>query len=111
MATFRVADEDGDFLRRAIESEPYPTAEAYATACRERDQARAERDGHRARQIEAERALILLLIREGGRTVFTPREMISAPSGGSFVSSRDVRTGNEVLAFVAAGSDRVEEDD
>lgn len=61
-----------------------------------------ERDGHRARQIDAENALTLLLIREGGRTEFTPAEMTSAPSDGSFVSSRDAATGNEVLEFVAA---------
>lgn len=60
------------------------------------------RDGHRRRQIEAERALMLLLIREGGQIEFTPKEIVGAPSDGSFVSSRDAATGNDVLAFVAA---------
>jgi hypothetical protein len=61
----------------------------------------AERDGHRRRQIEAERALMLMLIREGGRAEFTPKEMVRAPGDGSFVSSRDVATGNEVIEFRA----------
>ncbi len=60
------------------------------------------RDGHRRRQVDAERALMLMLIREGGRTEFTPKEMVSAPADGSFVSSRDATTGNEVLEFRAA---------
>lgn len=67
-----------------------------------------ERDGHRKRQNEAEQALILMLIREGGSTEFTPAEMVSAPADGSFVSSHDVATGNERLAFRPANSSRRE---
>lgn len=58
-----------------------------------------ERDGHRKRQHDAEQALMLLLIREGGGTEFTPAEIVSAPADGSFVSSRDAATGNERLEF------------
>lgn len=66
------------------------------------EQLRDERDGHRHRQVEAERALILLLLREeGARVEFTAAEMIRAPQDGSFVSSRTV-AGSEVLEFRAA---------
>lgn len=61
-----------------------------------------ERDGHRKRQRDAEQALIMLLAREGGTVKFTPAEQISAPGDGSFVSTREVGTGNMVLGFRAA---------
>lgn len=63
---------------------------------------REERDGHRQHQRDAEQALIMLLAREGGTVKFTPAEQISAPGDGSFVSSHEVGTGNEVLSFVPA---------
>lgn len=63
---------------------------------------REERDGHRKCQRDAEHALIMFLAREGGTVKFTPAEQISAPFGGSFVSTHEVGTGNEVLSFVPA---------
>lgn len=66
------------------------------------DHLRDERDAHRQHQRDAERALIMLLARSGGTVKFTPAEQISAPSGGSFVSTHEVGTGNMVLGFVPA---------
>lgn len=63
--------------------------------------------GHQQRQVEAENALMLLLLREEDATVeFTPAEMVRAPSNGSFVSSSNQANGNEVLAFVTARAGR-----
>ena len=71
----------------------------------ELERVRGELRGHRRRQIEAERVLILLLAREGGRVEFTRAEMTAANYGGSFVSSMTV-TGNEVLEWAPAGQYR-----
>jgi hypothetical protein len=63
--------------------------------------------GHKRRQVEAEQALMLLLLREENATVeFTPAEMARAPRDGSFVSSRNQANGNEVLAFAATRAGR-----
>lgn len=63
-----------------------------------------ERDAHHRRQIEAERALIVLLARDGGGTEFSPAELAAADYRGSFVSSRDVATGNKRLRFVTTNA-------
>lgn len=61
-----------------------------------------DRNGHRDRQIWAERVLAVLLAREGGATELTPAELTRANLDGSFVSSRDVATGNERIEFRAS---------
>lgn len=99
------------FLVEALDAFDAAVVRRTDLAARPDEQAQADRmaeledelAGHRARQEDAENALILLLLREGGRVEFTPAEMTRAPSDGSFVSSRDVATGNEVLEFVAGG--------
>ncbi|WP_041540252.1 hypothetical protein [Catenulispora acidiphila] len=72
-----------------------------AKAERENEKLRAELEGHRARQREAEDALAILLAREGGSTEITQAEMVSLDRNGSFVTSWTV-VGNEKLAYVTS---------
>jgi hypothetical protein len=75
-----------------------------AAATARAEKVEVERDGHRVRQREAEDALAMLLAREGGSVEFSVAEMTSFSRRGSFVSSRNIATGGERLAYVTAAS-------
>lgn len=66
----------------------------------ELDQLRGERSDHTLK--DAQRALIMLLLREKGEIEFTPAEMTAVPSGISFAVLHDVATGNQVVTLVLA---------
>jgi len=77
------------------------TPEEWAT---EISNERRRANDHAARQREAEKALLLLLLREENASVeFTMAEMASAPRNGSLVSQHNAITGSELLAYRAAG--------
>jgi len=106
-AAVKAADERDAATARAESATVLP--ERWRALIAERDEAvrrveeaEAERDGHRARQREAEDALAMLLTREGGGVEFSVAEMTSFSRRGSFVSSRNIATGGERLAYVTA---------